>query len=312
MSLLGRRRRNAPRLSPELDDAALGRVRRRLAAPSSHGLDLSVALVEDVIRGAGQDWDRRTHRIGILAEAAGRGLPRSWRRRRPRSPDALALHAWSELVHARQDRSSAPLPDAADSCRLASERSPSDPVPWVILLGILRLQGRPAAELRPVWREIKDRDPWNRAAHLCALAYLSPNEHGSDAQALEFVEEARATAPDRSPVTGLELAALVHRHHRSTTHGGLEAVTAHHLWSRPHTARALGHAATFWPRPGHLTHAAALADLNMLAYGLIMARRLEEAAVAFEAIGGPVTAWPWAWLGDPLERFTHWHDRLLG
>lgn len=152
-------------------------------------------------------------------------------------------------------RSPAALPDAADTCRHAAELSPLDPVPWVILLGILRLLGRPAAELRPVWQEITDREPWNREAHLCVLGYLSRGECGSAAQVLDFVEGVRATAPDRSPVTGPELAELVDRHHWSATQGGLEALTAHHLWSRPHAARALGNAAALRSRPGHLTHA---------------------------------------------------------
>ncbi|OXY89053.1 hypothetical protein BEK98_40175 [Streptomyces diastatochromogenes] len=313
MPFFGRRRSNAPRLPPELDDIAVGNARRRLTAPSSPAqLDLAVALVEDLVHDAGHDWDRRTHRLAVLAEAAGQGLPHAWRRRRPGSQDALVLHAWSDLVHARRDGSAGRLTTAIDTCNRAAELRPADPVPWVVLLGLLRLQGRPATDLRPVWWEIKDRDPWNREGHLQLLGYLSPEECGSSAKSMDFIEEVRATAPVGSPVCGLELVALVERYQRTMSKGGLEALGANFLWTQQQAARALDHAVAGWLQPGFLCHAAALADLNMLAYALIRADRLTEAADVLRALGGVATARPWGWDGDPLERFSHWHTRLLG
>ncbi|MCX4695638.1 hypothetical protein [Streptomyces sp. NBC_01408] len=267
--------------------------------------------MEDVIRNAGQDWDRRTHRIRVLAEAAGRGLPLTWRRR-SHTQDALVLHAWSDLVHARRTGSPSDLSAAEATCRHAAELGPADPVPWIVLLSILRLRGGPEAELASAWREAGARDPWNREAHVQLLGYLSPGECGSVARMLDFVDGVRATAPDTSPVGGLELAALIDRYHWNTARGGLDALTARHLLSRPPAARALGRAAELWPRPGHLTHSAALADLNLLAYALVQARRLEEAAITFATLDGSATPHPWATGGDPLEQFTYWHNRLLG
>ncbi|ANP50482.1 hypothetical protein J2Z21_004206 [Streptomyces griseochromogenes] len=313
MPFIGRRRSPAPRLSPELDDVALGNARRRLTGPSSPArLDLAVALVEDLVNDAGDDWDRRTHRLDVLAEAAGQGLLHAWRRRRPQSQDALVLHAWSDLVHARRDGSATRLPAAVDTCHRAADLRSADPAPWVVLLGILRLQGRPAAELRPLWWEVKDRDPWNREAHLQLLGYLSPDECGSSAKTTDFIEEVRATAPVGSPVSGLELAAFVDRYQRAVSKGGIEALSANFFWTQRQAAQALDHAVARWSQPGFLCHAAALADLNMLAYALIRADRLTEAADVLRALGGVATARPWGWDGDPLERFSHWHTRLLG
>ncbi|UQA94147.1 hypothetical protein [Streptomyces halobius] len=68
------RRDNRPRLAPELDDVALGQVRRRLETAWSRGsLDTAVvALVANVIEDAGQDWDRKANRLEVLAGTAGR------------------------------------------------------------------------------------------------------------------------------------------------------------------------------------------------------------------------------------------------
>jgi hypothetical protein len=74
-------------------------------------------------------------------------------------------------------------------------------------------------------------------------------------------------------------------------------------WSRPAATRALDHAARHWTRPGFLRHAAALADLNLLAYALMAADRRSEARPLFEALGGVVTPWPWRTHGDPLVAF---------
>ncbi|GAA3910057.1 hypothetical protein GCM10023084_72720 [Streptomyces lacrimifluminis] len=145
MALFGHKRQ-ASRLAPELDDVALGRVLNGIAAARGPGpQDLAIAQVEWLLRATGDDWDRRCHRVGVLAQAAP-ALARGWRERRLRDPDALLLATWSEL--ATDPRGALAL------CRVAADARPADPTPWVGALAALRLLGRPSSELSPAWQGI--------------------------------------------------------------------------------------------------------------------------------------------------------------
>lgn len=297
MALFGRRQQT-PRLAPELDDTALGRVLRGVASSRGPGpQDLAIAQLEQLLRDTGDDWDRRCHRVTVLAEAAP-ALARGWRLRRPRDPDALLLHAWSELPTD---------PRAATATfRLAAEARPADPTPWVGSLAALRLLARPSAELTPVWREIRARDPWHREAHLQVLGYLSPEERGSQAALRDFVDDIVATMPYGVPTQCLPLTAAVRQYHRDLDSGGTRAIGAGRYWSQPHVAPLLDQALEHWPRPGHPRHAATVADLGTLAYALARAIRTEDAATVFAATGALVAPWPWGHDGDPVERYAYW------
>jgi hypothetical protein len=270
-------------------------------------LDTAVtALMANVIEDAGQDWDRKAHRVGVLASAAGRALPEIWRRNAPRDPAALLLHAWSELLRAQREGAPFDLSGARETCRLVADLLPADPTPWVVELATLRLEQRPYQELLTAWQEIKARDPWNREAHLQALCYLSPDECGSTTQVLGLLDAIRSTMPADAPAAGLELTAIVRGHQRTVAAGGLAGLGASELWRRPDVSGVLDRAVQDWPRPSFLRHAAAVADLNMLAYALVKAARTTEAATVLRATTGIATAWPWNAEGDPLETFTHW------
>ncbi|MEV6209766.1 hypothetical protein [Kitasatospora sp. NPDC051914] len=312
MPIFGRRRSTAPRLAPELDDADLGRVRRQLAGPQLGGqLDLSAGLVEQVLRDAGTDWDRRTHRLGVLAQVAGPALARVWRRQRPQEPDALVLHAWVDVAQARLAGALEDPQGTVDRCRRAAELRPEDPTPWVALLAVHRMLRRPEQEMYPLCREIGARDAWNRTAHLEMLRYLSPEECGSHGQVLDFVAAVRDAAPPGSPVAGLELAMLTDRYRSALAAGGVTALGARRRWSLPDAEAALARALADWPAPGFLRHAAALADLNVLAYSLGQAGRVGEAAGVFRALDGVVTIWPWGLDGDAVQQFAFWQDQAL-
>lgn len=311
MPAFRRRKGNLPRLVPELDDAPLSQVRRRVETAWSRGsLDTAVmALLANVIDDAGEDWDRKAHRLSVLARSAGRSLPGIWRQHRPDHHGALLLHAWSDLIQARQQGAGVDLDVTRETCRLAAGLIPADPTPWTLQLAVLRLERRPSTELSAIWREIKARDPWNREAHLQALGYLSPDECGSSAMVLDLLDGIRSAMPSDAPAAGLELTAFVHSHQRAVAGGGLAAVGAGEIWRRPDAARALDHAAHYWTSPGFLTHAAALADLNLLAYALLKSSRTSEAGTVLRATAGVATPWPWSLEGDPLERYTHYHGR---
>ncbi|MFJ8109111.1 hypothetical protein [Streptomyces sp. NPDC096132] len=297
MALFGNRRDRA-RLAPELDDAALGRVVRGVLSSRGAGpQDLAIARVEQLLKETGTDWDRRCHRVAVLARAAP-ALARGWRSRRPHDPDALVLHAWSELA---ED------PWAAlAACRLAAAAHPADPTPWVGALAALRQLRRTRAELASVWQEITARDSWHREAHLQILGYLSPEEQGSQAALREFLDDLVAVIPPGAPAACLPLTAAVRQYHRDLGGGGIRALGASRHWSQPPMPALLDQALTQWLPPGRLRHAAAVADLGLLAYALARAGRRDDAATVFPATGGLVTAWPWGYDGDPVERYTYW------
>ncbi|GAU70824.1 hypothetical protein SSP35_23_00140 [Streptomyces sp. NBRC 110611] len=313
MSVFRRRKSTRPRLVPELDDLDLGRVRRRVETCWARGsLDTAVmALMANVLDDAGEDWDRKAHRLRVLAGSAGRALPGIWRQHAPRNQHALLLHAWSELLRAQQPDNGVDLDATRETCRLAAELLPADPTPWTLKLALLRLERRPSSELSAVWREIKARDPWNREAHLQALGYLSPDECGSSSLVLDLLDGVRSGMPADAPAAALEVTALVRTHQRAVAPGGVTALGAGEIWRRPDAIRALDQAAHYWPRPGFLHHAAALADLNVLAYALIKSARIAEAATVLRATGGVATPWPWNAEGTSLEHFSHCYERAV-
>lgn len=309
MALFRRRPAETPRLAPELDDAPLGRVLRSLAgAPGTGPQDILVAQAERLLRDANGDWDRRGHRVTVLAGAAP-SLARRWRLKHPRSADALVLHAWADVHTARL---TGRLDDAAatlDTCRRAADAAPADPTPWVALLAALCVEGRTSAELTPVWKEIAARDPWNREAYLTIFVHLSPDGQGSQAARREFLDDVVTVMPPQMPPACLPLAAAVDQYHRELAGSGLSALVAARYWEQPQNARLLDRTAPQWLQPGYLRHAARIADLNLLAYALAKAGRTDEARLTFHATENLVCPWPWQVEGDPVERFVHWRRR---
>ncbi|SPF05463.1 hypothetical protein [Streptomyces sp. MA5143a] len=313
MALLGRRRTTA-RLAPELDDADLGKVRKRLVeSRAAAGHALVAAMIEQLLRGSGRDWDRRAHRMNVLAQSTSPEFQSSWARDRDQDPDAQLLYAWGVMLRTPyENQPDAQVTyDALDACARATEFRPEDPNPWAVRLGLLRLWRRPSTEVFPLWGEIVRRDRWHREAHLQMLGYLSPWECGSHSQTVEFLDRVRGEAPPTAPTAGLEVAALVDRYHGTLDQGGIEGLTARHMWSSPDAATALDHALANWPRPGYLSHAAAVADLNLLAYALVHATRVTQTGEVFRAIGGLVTSYPWARdeSGDPLQAYANGQQR---
>ncbi|MEU3493697.1 hypothetical protein ABZ747_09405 [Kitasatospora cineracea] len=263
-----------------------------------------MAQVSRLLDQSRTDGDRRTHQLSVLAwclsESPG---PRAWAAREPRDASALVLSAWAQLERARSRGRLEDAADIADKCLRAAELAPEDPAPWVVLLGLSRLERRRQAQVFGLWNEALARDRWNREAHLSMLRYLGPEEMGSRFEVLDFVDAVRARTPADAPCTATELTAQVLQYHSVLARGGAEALMARHRWSQPSAARALDRAADTWARPGFPHHAAALADLNLLAHALVAAERRDEARPVFEAINGTVAAWPWSFGGNPVSEF---------
>ncbi|MFE0513943.1 hypothetical protein [Streptomyces sp. NPDC058964] len=313
MAFLSSRRRRA-RLALALDDAALSRLLKTLQATTSTGTiattDLCSAQISRLLDQDTDDWDRRSHQISVLAYCLSDShVPRAWAAREPGNASALVLSAWAQLVRARSEGRLEDGAAVAESCFQAAELAPEDPTPWVVLLGLSRLERRNQSEVFGLWNEVLARDRWNREAYLNMLAYLGPEEMGSRIQVLDFVDAVRARAPENAPCAATELTAQVMQYQSVLTLGGVEALMARNHWSHAPAAQALDRAARTWARPGFLHHAAALADLNLLAYALIAAERRSEARPVFEAINGTVTAWPWRVEGDPVTEFEKARNR---
>lgn len=307
MGFLSSRRKRA-RLAPELDDQELGRLLKSLLATTRTGTiattDLCTAQLSRLLDQGPGDWDRRTHRISVLADflAASR-LPASWATREPRNATALVLHAWSQVAQAHAQDRPGDMDDVVESCLRAAELAPDDPTPWVALLKVARRYRWKQPQVFGVWNEVLARDRWNREAYLNMLGYLTPEEGGSRLQVLEFVDALCARMPSNAPCAATELTAQVFQYHAILGRGGYEALVARTHWSQGMAAQALDRVAHTWGQPGFLRHAQALADLNLLAYALMAGDRRVEARAVFEAIGGIATAWPWQAGGDPLTEF---------
>ncbi|QKV93088.1 hypothetical protein HUT19_16130 [Streptomyces sp. NA02950] len=315
MAIFGSWGRSGPSLLPELDDEPLGKVRRLLESPPSPGVpvvDFRATQIERVLSEAGNDWDRRTHRISVLADVvAHTQLAESWVTRQPHNPVALTFQMWVTLARERIGPAGVEARSAIDACYRIAELRPYDPVPWIALLGILRQLRRESRDVFAIWKEATARDPWNRKAHLQMLGYLSPEECGSSAKMLDFAEVSRLHMPADAPATGVELVATIECHRRNVSRGGLNALLTRHWWTQFGAARVVDQALARWTEPGFLRYAAALADLNALAYALVQAGRLPDAAKVFRMTGRVATVWPWCLNGDPLHEYGHWKKRVV-
>lgn len=275
---------------------------------------LAAAVIERLLKDSGRDWDRRAHRLAVLATVTRPATQRSWLEQQPGHPDAQTLFAWGIMARgSHTPPSHAEYEQAVEACATAARLDPHDPSPWVARLGLLRQWRRPRTEVFPVWAEIVARDPWHREAHLQMYGYLSPRQCGSHAQSMDFVDRVRATAPGTAPTAGLPLLSLIDRYHATLSRGGVQALTADRLWSGPEATSVLDRAQENWAEPGRSTHAAALADLNLLAYALSVAGEQSRAAPVFRGVAGVVTAFPWGYGGrDPVLAFTAAQRRALG
>ncbi|MGW2562564.1 hypothetical protein ACWCXB_25600 [Streptomyces sp. NPDC001514] len=307
-------RGRTPRLAPELDDVELGRLLKRLrsvkrSSPAG-ATDISVAQIAQVLDQDPQNFDRRAHRLSVLAGFLSEShLPAAWVQREPRNVSALTLYSWTELEHGR---SRGTLTDGSATwsrCQLAADLDPQNPAPWVVMLGIARLERAHRREVFAIWDEIVARDRWHREAYLSMLHYLGPQESGSLGRAIDFVDSLLTRMPPNAPCAAVELEVHLMRYHSAKARGGAEALLARDQWHSTQTARFLDRAQDTWPRPAFFSHAAAVSDLNLLAYALTAAGRLRGAAPVFEAIAGRVTRWPWRYEGDPLVVFESARDK---
>ena len=308
------RRRTPVLTGPELDDRPLLRTLKEVRPSQQlHGLGAGTGRpvwtpVAELLRATGRDWDRRVHRIGVLARALPPVVTDRWVKDRPRDPDALVVRACARVA-----RVEGPAPsdarDIYDDCLRATEAAPEDPTPWLAVLRLMYACGSPVHTAVPVWTEAVTRDPWNRSAYHQMLRHLSPRGHGTLMEMIDFAARCAGQAPPGSPVAVLPLAARVElvAHRRSTDSAGAFAADGH--WYEPGAAAEADTALAKWFRAEAQPHAEALADLNLLAFVLTRLQRTEDAADVFRRIGPRMTRHPWDLVSDPVGTFQYWRDR---
>jgi hypothetical protein len=307
------RRRTALLVHPALDDDALHATLTELRPTLQlHGLGAGSSRplwqpVAQVLRDTGKDWDRRWHRMSVLADGLPTGVCRRWITERPDDGDALVL--WACVRCARWDPADgrAAVQDAERACLRAAEVCPDDPTPWLALLGLMHSLAVPPRDAVPVWTEAVTRAPWHRGAYHRLLSCLSPRGQGSVADMMDFAGHGAARAPHGSPLALLPVAARVElvAHRRRQMSLGADS-----HWNEPRADAEIESALTDWFHTGVAPHAEAVADLNILAFALVRMHRPTDAAPVFRRIGPRMTPYPWGLLPEPERTFLYWRERL--
>lgn len=292
------RSRKSPETHPARDDAALRRVLEDASMGRWEG-------PRELLTATGSDWDRRIFRLQVLAEAGARlRFADTWAEAEPRSPHALALLANVQALRsmiAGRGSGRTLMEEAWATCGAATDAWPQDVAPWVVMLALLRTHAPNRDMLTYVWREIKERDPWNREAHHEVTTYLFARFHGAAGEAMWWAEEQAALAPRGLPIAVLPLVALaeVHRSRQECDQKSY-GLTIHPWVECPQIDLVLK---GWWryraPRP----HACFADDANYLAHALCFANRHLEAQEVFDAIGPYATHVPWSYCGRPRELF---------
>ncbi|MFJ1805382.1 MULTISPECIES: hypothetical protein [unclassified Streptomyces] len=310
------RRRTPVLTGPELDDRQLRRTLTELRPSQQlHGLGAGATRplwmpAAELLHATGRDWDRRVHRISVLARTLPPVVTDRWMKDRPRDPDALLLRACTRVAQV-QGRTgwSNDAWDAWGDCGRAAEAVPEDPTPWLAMLWLMYACGSPAHAAVPVWTEAVTRDPWNRAAHHQMLRHLSPRGHGTLMQMLDFAERCTSQAPHGSPVALLSLAARVELVAHRTANDSTGSFAADGHWYEPQAAVDADTALTRWFHADTPPHAEALVDLNLLAFALTRMKRTKDATSVFHRIGRHMTPHPWDLVPDAARTFRYWQER---
>jgi len=334
------RRRPALLVRPALDDNALHSTLTELRPTLQlHGLGAGRTRplwqpVAELLRDTGRDWDRRWHRMSVLAGELPAAVCERWIADRPGDGDALVLRACVLSARAgaesgggaaggaagagrlgagggaavRNAEGQAAVRGAERACLLAAEACPEDPTPWLALLDLMYALAVPVRDAVPVWTEAVNRAPGHRGAYHRLLRHLSPCGPGTITDMTEFARQAAARAPHGSPLALLPVAARVelvaYRQRQERT-----ALGADGHWREPRADEEIETALADWFRTAVAPHAEAVADLNLLAFALIRTHRPDEAAPVFRRMGRHMTAYPWDLLPAPERTFLYWRDR---
>ncbi|MGX2998110.1 hypothetical protein JNUCC64_28245 [Streptomyces sp. JNUCC 64] len=307
---LGRsRKRSAHAFDAALDDAPLATARTALAQgrwSTARGL-----LVD-----TGDDWDRRGHRITVLAqESTTLAWAQDWRIAEPESADAVVLVALATVWRALRGKA---RPDAARAaCRAAAGLLPDDPTPWLGLLVLERSLGAEEDVVR-LFDEVRHRHPEHHHAHHLMIARLAERRAGAGQDPMhevyDFASWAAEQAPADSPLAILPVVAHAERY-RVLAAAGTEPVdplSSGH-WVGRRARQVMKAAFDWWLEWEREDHPRNRVDLNFLAHAKYCGGRGAEAAALFHRIGNHITPDPWSYPDrDPFEAFREARGVSLG
>ncbi|WP_340562789.1 hypothetical protein [Streptomyces sp. GSL17-111] len=305
---LGRRGQSRA-IDPALDDAALAAARDAL----SRG---RWAEARTLLIATHDDWDRRGHRVLVLAHATGAlTWAHEWRLTEPDSPEAALLFGCAAVVRAVRGKGS---PDRAETAVVAAQRAaPRDPTPWLARLLLAHHRDAPDA-FRDAFEALRERHPDHHQAHHLVTTRLAaatpPSPHVAH-PVYDFAREAAERAPADSPLALLPVVAHAERFRVLVGAGEVPpdpAATGH--WTSRRARTAVRGAFDWWLEWGtEEGHPRRLIDLNHLAYAKYHEGRMAEAAALFQRIGPHVTHAPWSFSGDdPNTAFRTARDHAFG
>lgn len=301
---------------PALDDAPLVAAKASLARGRW-------TEVRDLLARTGDDWDRRGHRVMVLAETpSALTWAEEWRLAEPDSADAATLLASAYVFKAVTARSGRPpgngtdLDRARQHCLTAAQMAPADPTPWLALLVLARHAGT-ADEQSRAFDQVRGRhQDHHHAHHLMAACLADRPAHDGDSlfhEVYEFAEWAASVAPYGSPLAALPLVAHAERFRvlAAGTHPQAPMRKAH--WQTWRARQGLKNAFDWWLDWDGRDHPRLYVDLNHLVYAQVAQDRTAEAAALFNRIGSYATREPWSYPDrDPAKAFLTARGETLG
>ncbi|MFV0136921.1 hypothetical protein ACLGIH_27605 [Streptomyces sp. HMX87] len=306
----GRARRRAGQTFDEaLDDAALVSARTDLAQGRWQ-------TARSLLVHTGDDWDRRGHRITVLAhEPYCTAWAREWLLAEPESADASVLLALALVRRALRGKEK-PGP-VGQACRDAAERVPGDPTPWLGLLMLERALGT-EDEAERAFEAVRARHPDHHHAHHLMVARLAERraDIGPDPlhEVYDFAGWAAEQAPADSPLAILPVVAHAERYRvlAAAGHEPPDPRASGH-WAGRRARLVLKAAFDWWLEWEQDGHPRRLIDLNFLAHAKYCEGRGAETAALFLRIGEHMTPVPWSYPDrDPYPAFRAARASALG
>jgi hypothetical protein len=307
---LGRaRKRAAHAFDAALDDADLADARAALVQGRWQA-------VRSLLAQTGDDWDRRAHRVTVLArEPYCVSWTRDWLLAEPESADAAVLLAHAQVRRALHGKEK-PV-RAREACHTAAALAPADPTPWLGLLMLERALGA-EPEVDRFFAEVRTRHADHHHAHHLMVARLAERhaEAGPDPlhEVYEFAAYSAEQAPADSPLAILPVVAHAERYRVLALHGHepRDPAAAGH-WTGRRARQVMKAAFDWWLEWEQEGHPRRLVDLNFLAHAKVQEGRGAEAAALFHRIGDHVTPAPWSYPDrDPHQAFRAARAAALG
>ncbi|MEV6303089.1 hypothetical protein AB0M02_26990 [Actinoplanes sp. NPDC051861] len=283
-----------------------------------------------VIEQAGNDWELRGGRMGVLGDLATTedAWLYAWLRAEPNDASAVLLQSTMLGQRAGEARGSAPaartsaeqfqdfhqLMEASAQVghRAMQLAAPNDPLPWVELLGTM-FADRKAVQnsFDAVFNEGRRRDPFNFDLHLTALSLKCEKWYGSHEEMFAIARGVAAAAPSGASAVVLPLFAHFEFAMRqfgwdTRTRKSLRACRKY--FRRPEVQHELDQWIAKW-RAAPPNRARLATCRQWIALYYVLAGKRQEAKAVFDELGQyvmPTTGWAYFWGGGEYGYLMAW------